>query len=263
MATDRLAPPLRPQPPGLPRRATADAFRRLETRPLQKHRFRLSARGMGNLALLLLELAAVGVLGWWLVRTGSEWRSIAAAPEQVASPTALRTTPALVEAQVLPGGHSASSEGTIPEHLRALIKPLPPVVLPTPSPGRPSRIVIPAIQVDAPIVTGDGPEELKMGVGHHHGSANPGEAGNMVLSGHNDIYGQVFRHLDRLAPGDEVIVYCGAEAFTYRVSEKRIVQPTEVSLLAPSSEPIVTLISCYPYLVNTHRIAVIAELDHR
>lgn len=132
--------------------------------------------------------------------------------------------------------------------------------VPTPGPRSPTRIVIPAIKLDWPIVQGDGWEELKQGIGHRVGSVNPGERGNMILSGHNDVYGEPFRDLEKLEIGSEVIVYAGAIPFRYVVKAKRVVVPTDLSPLAPSKTPIVTLITCTPYRVDTHRLIVIGEL---
>lgn len=132
--------------------------------------------------------------------------------------------------------------------------------VPTPGPRSPTRIVIPAIKVDWPIVQGDGWEELKQGIGHRVGSANPGERGNMILSGHNDVYGEPFRDLEKLELGSEVLVYAGVTPFRYVVKAKRVVVPTDLSPLAPSKIPIVTLITCTPYRVDTHRLIVVGEL---
>jgi sortase A len=165
---------------------------------------------------------------------------------------------------ILPGGHTPPEEpGSVPSHLRGLVEgeAPPPIHIPTPGPEAPTRIVIPAIDVDALVVEGDTPEQLKLGVGHHLGTANPGERGNMVLSAHNDIYGEVFRHLDKLELGDEAVVYAGEQPYRYIVTAKQIVEPTDVSVLASTTKPVVTLISCYPYMVDTHRIVVIAELQ--
>jgi sortase A len=82
----------------------------------------------------------------------------------------------------------------------------------------------------------------------------------LVLSAHNDIYGKIFRYLDQLQEGDEIIVETQRQTYTYRVAYWRVVAPTEISVLEQTAEPIVTLISCYPYLVNSDRIVVIAEL---
>jgi sortase A len=122
------------------------------------------------------------------------------------------------------------------------------------------RVKIPAINVFARIVQGDGWEELKQGVGQHVGTPNPGEAGNVVLSAHNDVFGELFRDLDKLKPGDEVILYTEQKAYTYIIRQTQIVEPTQVEVMAPSREPVVTLISCYPYLVDNQRIVVTANL---
>jgi sortase A len=110
-------------------------------------------------------------------------------------------------------------------------------------------------------VEGDDWEALKQGAGHHIGSANPGESDNCVISAHNDIYGEIFRRLDDLELGDEVVIYAGEQPYRYIVMAKQIVEPTQVHVLAPTTKPVATLISCYPYMVDTHRIVVIAELQ--
>ena len=115
--------------------------------------------------------------------------------------------------------------------------------------------------MDAPIVQGDGWEQLKKGVGQHLGSANPGDKGNVVLAAHNDIFGEIFRDLDRLVPGDLVIIHTNQRSYTYVVVETRIVEPTMVEVMAPTSQPTTTLISCYPYLKDNKRIVVIARLQ--
>ncbi len=166
----------------------------------------------------------------------------------------------VIDVVILPGRPPQPS-ADLPARYRDMVKPAPPIIIPTPNPGAPTRIVIPKIGVDAPVVEGDGWEELKRGVGHHIGSANPGEKGNMVLSGHNDIFGEVFRDLDKLDLGDEIIVYAGEVPYRYVVKAKRIVEPTDVSVMAPTTTPIVTLITCYPYRVDTHRLVIVGELS--
>jgi sortase A len=121
-------------------------------------------------------------------------------------------------------------------------------------------VKIPGINVFARIVQGDGWEELKQGVGQHLGTPNPGDDGNIVLSAHNDVFGELFRDLDKLEPGDEVILYTEEKAYTYVVRQTQIVEPTAVEVMGPTREPVVTLISCYPYLVDNKRIVVTAYL---
>lgn len=131
---------------------------------------------------------------------------------------------------------------------------------PAPSTPLATRLQVPAIQVDAPIVQGDGWEQLKQGVGQHLGTGAPGTPGNVVLSAHNDVYGKIFRHLNQLQIGDEILLFNGVTTFRYLVDWKKIVRPGRVDLMQPTDYPSVTLISCYPYGVDTHRIVVTARL---
>jgi sortase A len=133
---------------------------------------------------------------------------------------------------------------------------------PTPAPDQAIRIQIPALDIDAPIVQGDGWEQLKKGVGQNIGSANPGQNGNVVLSAHNDVYGELFRYLDKLVPGDQVIIYTQQRQYVYVVDRTSIVEPTAVEVMASTGSPTTTLISCYPYLVNKQRIVVFARLQN-
>lgn len=218
--------------------------------------------------LLFVELLAVVGLLLLLLNGINMMRDlnneVATALEQ---PT-LTPTPLIVSV-VLPSGHTppTSPEGAqpneaeIPQHLRPLVQSLANVPLPTPGPEQANRIQIPAIGVDAPIVQGDGWEQLKKGVGQHIGSANPGDKGNVVLSAHNDIFGEIFRDLDRLKPGDEITIYTNQRAYTYVVSESQVVEPTHVEVMENTSQPTLTLISCYPYLVDDQRIAVTSRLQ--
>lgn len=165
----------------------------------------------------------------------------------------------------LPGGHTSptSPNGAIPDipaHLQNWVQPPPAVPLPAQESAQATRIVIPKINVDAPIIEGVTWEDLKKGVGHLPGSAQPGERGNLYLAAHNDIFGEIFRYLEKLEPGDEYYIYAGEAKYTYVVREKRIIEPTEVSVMLPTTEPVATLQTCYPYLIDTHRLVVISDL---
>lgn len=159
----------------------------------------------------------------------------------------------------LPGASQPPSAGT-PERFKGVLKQVVPVAIPTPGPQQPVRIVIPAINVDSIVVEGDDWEALKKGAGHRAGSANPGQRGNMVISGHDDVFGEVFRYIGDLKAGDEVHVYSKEAKFTYTVRNRRIVEPTDVSVLQTTTEPTLTLITCYPYLVDSQRMIVFAQL---
>jgi len=190
-------------------------------------------------------------------------REVALALEQ---PT-LTPTP-LIKAVVLPSGHTPpdSPGGSrpnieeIPEHLQPVVQSYGEIPIPTQGPQHAIRLQIPKINQDVPVVEGDGWEQLKKGVGHHINSANPGEAGNVVLSAHNDIHGEIFRDLDKLEVGDLVVLFSERQSYTYVVEDVLIVEPTQVEFLESTSASKTTLISCYPYLVDNKRIVVIANL---
>jgi sortase A len=173
----------------------------------------------------------------------------------------------VIDAVILPSGHTppdtpgGAQPAPIPTHLQALVEAVTPLPAPTPGPEQARRIVIPAIDVDAPVVEGDDWEALKKGAGHHVGSADPGERGNCVISAHNDIYGEIFRDLPDLKVGDEIAVHTQTQVYRYIVQQTRIIEPTEVEVMAQTRTPVLTLISCYPYGVDTHRIVVIASLE--
>ncbi len=180
----------------------------------------------------------------------------------------LTPTP-LVMAVVLPSGHTPpDAQGNtrpnldeIPAHLQPMVQSLASIPIPTAAPDQAIRIQIPAIPIDAPVVQGDGWEQLKKGVGQNIGSANPGQNGNVILSAHNDVYGELFRFLDKLQPGDQVILYTQQRQYVYVVDRTAIVEPTAVEVMAGTGSPTVTLISCYPYLVDKQRIVVFARLQ--
>jgi sortase A len=181
----------------------------------------------------------------------------------------LTPTP-LVMAVVLPSGHTPpDAQGNtrpntdeIPAHLQPMVQSLANLPVPTAAPDQAIRIQIPAIKIDAPVVQGDGWEQLKKGVGQNVGSANPGQDGNVVLSAHNDVYGELFRYLDKLQPGDQVVLYTQQRQYTYVVDRTAVVEPTAVEVMASTGSPTVTLISCYPYLVDKQRIVVFARLQN-
>ncbi len=242
----------------------------LDATPTPPRRRGLAWRTWRDRLLLLVEIGALA--GLVLVVIGIEQSRQELNRDIATARDADRLTPEptpLISAVVLPSGHrpptapggAAPNFDEIPAHLRAYVQSITPLPIPTPGPGQPTRIVIPGLGVDANVVPGTDWEQLKKGVGHQPGTANPGERGNLVLAAHNDIFGEIFRDLDQLQPGDEVIVYTFDQSYRYTVTETRIVKPTQVEVMDSTHEPTVTLISCYPYLVDTQRIVVFAALQ--
>jgi sortase A len=244
----------------------------LRTGPLSEdeervHTPRRGRRVFDGFLLLVEFLAVVGLV--FVLFNGLELiRELNREVAQVLEQPTLTPTP-LIKALVLPSGHTPPdspggaqpNEAEIPEHLRPLVQSLASVPIPTPGPEQANRIQIPAISIDAPVVQGDGWEQLKKGVGQHIGSPNPGKKGNVVLSAHNDIFGEIFRRLDELEPGDEVVLFTNQRAYTYVVTGAKIVEPHQVEVMETTVEPTLTLISCYPYMVDDQRIVVQAALQ--
>jgi sortase A len=147
---------------------------------------------------------------------------------------------------------------------------------PPPDSAPPDRIVIPAIGLDALVVpvgwtvTDEGAawDAADYAAGWHQGSAYPGHAGNTVLSGHHNIKGKVFRYLIDLEPDDEVFLYVGETAYHYVVTEKHLfeekgkpeaVRRANAQWIAPTDDERLTLVTCWPYTSNTHRLIIVAK----
>lgn len=228
-------------------------------------------KGKTTIDRLLLGIEIVAIVGLMFVLLNSVglWRRLNTEVAAALQQNTLTPTP-LFDLVVLPSGHTPPTApggaqfnmSEIPEHLQPVVQSYyENLAIPTPSPEQAVRIEIPAIEVAAPVVQGDGWEQLKQGVGQHIGTANPGQQGNLVLSAHNDVFGEIFRHLDKLQPGDTITVFTNIRSYTYVVqSEPQVVDPTYVEAISPTVDPTVTLISCYPYLVNDQRIVVKAAL---
>lgn len=235
----------------------------LEPVPVNPRRKLMDRILLGVEVLAVIGLIAILLNGLDVLRALNAEVASAFKPETVIP------TP-LVMAVVLPSGHTPPdaqgntrpNEAEIPDHLRPMLQSLANIPIPTSAPDQAVRIQIPSLSIDAPVVQGDGWEQLKKGVGQYIGSPDPGQDGNVVLSAHNDVYGEIFRYLDRLVPGDQVIIYTQQRQYTYVVDRTILVEPTAVEVMASTGTPTVTLISCYPYLVNKQRIVVFARLQN-
>jgi len=104
------------------------------------------------------------------------------------------------------------------------------------------------------------------GVTRFKSSAAFGQPGLSMISGHDDEFGQIFRNLGQTRTGDAIVVTQGshgqAHVYRYIVKSVSVVTPDNVAMLnAPYARPTLALISCTPYMVDTHRVVVIAELQ--
>ena len=207
-------------------------------------------------------------------------------PPPTLSPTPEPTPAGSVTPDLLPDW-SATPEEPAPTEPPATRRPPAPTPTPTPTsppPAEepPTRIVAPSIELDArvvpmgwEIVDHDGamvsewvvPEKA---AGWHLNSALPSHEENVVLSGHHNIKGKVFRYVVDLEPGDEITVYAGDTPYTYVVAEKYILKESGMPLrtrkknaqwIMPSGDERLTLVTCWPYEWpgNSHRVIVVAR----
>ena len=124
-------------------------------------------------------------------------------------------------------------------------------------------VEIPKLDIYLPIYHGTGEDALEKGIGHLVGSSLPigGESCHAVLTGHSGVAGKrLFSDLDQLQNGDVFFLHVLDETLAYQVVEIYKVLPYETALLAPvRDKDLCTLVTCYPYGVNTHRLLVRGE----
>jgi sortase A len=106
------------------------------------------------------------------------------------------------------------------------------------------RIDVPALHVSAVILEGTQARDLRLGAGHIEGTALPGEPGNVGIAAHRDTF---FRGLQRAAPNQRITITTAYGAYSYVVESTQIVNPQATSVLAPTPDPILTLVTCYPF----------------
>lgn len=237
---------------------------------------------LGLAACIVCAVFFVGYAIYHRMRVGPGMAAPAAA--EAPTPTALPTgTLAPTFTPTLPPTQPPAPEATS----APVPTPLPEPTLPSEAAGRrppatlpPTRLVLPSINLDIPVrpvgvkTVGRGDAartvwaDLPDAGGFHNTSAYPGNPGNTVINGHRDIYAAVFRHLDRVAEGDEIILYVEEVVYPYQVTEVLIVPETFATaaqraesqrLIGYLPEERLTLVTCTPVGLATHRLLVIAR----
>jgi len=204
------------------------------------------------------------------------------APPASATPAPATATPAPPTETPVPSATRPPDTATPPPTITPTPSITPtPTVTPTPVSAPIVRIVAPAIKLDAPvvevgwIVVNDQGEKRSewttadYAAGHLLTSPRPMQGGNIVISGHHNVAGEVFRYVVDLKEGDDIILTIeGGRTFTYRVTEKLTVQETGASdaqrqanarYIAETPAERLTLVTCWPYWTNTHRVIVVAK----
>jgi len=169
-------------------------------------------------------------------------------------------------------------EASLPALLPAAVS----LVTATPAPADPpERLVIPSIGLDTAVVTvgwearvvngqhqGNVWQTARFAAGYHQGSAPPGQVGNTVISGHNNIDGAVFKDLHAVEPFAWIYLFAGGRRHAYMVEESFIIPEVKASekqrldnvkWISDTPDERLTLITCYPPWSNTHRTIVLAR----
>lgn len=123
-----------------------------------------------------------------------------------------------------------------------------------------ARIVIPRIGLDAIVMKGVLPTDLRRGPGWIDWTSLPGPSGTCGISGHRTTYGAPFRRIDELVPGDTIDLYSPYRRYRYEVIGTLIVLPSQTEVVDPAEQPMLTLTACHPPYSATYRIAVQAKL---
>jgi sortase A len=167
------------------------------------------------------------------VRSGSATAGVLPAPSVGAAVTATVTSPALPESA---DPDTSDWAQTRIEHYQASL---------TQPTGLPEALLrIPTIELEVPVITGTDELTLNRAVGRIPGTAAVEAGGNLGIAGHRDGF---FRGLKDVGPGDRIELVTLGGIRLYEISDIWIVNPDDVSVLAPTDEPSLTLVTCYPF----------------
>lgn len=125
-----------------------------------------------------------------------------------------------------------------------------------------TRLQIPAIGVDVVVVEGTSEQALQAGAGHYPGTPLPCEMGDVAIAGHRTTYGRPFSNVDRLVPGDKIVLTTPVGSCTYEVDRPPfVVLPDDTSVVANTpGQYTLTLTSCTPKGSASHRIVIKAMM---
>lgn len=125
------------------------------------------------------------------------------------------------------------------------------------------HIMVPRMRLDEKIWVGDNEKLVNMGVWQVPHTSTPDKGSNTVLVGHRFSYKDpaVFYHLDKIQPGDLIVVVWDGQIYTYRARDQKIVKPTDVYVEDATDEDILTLYTCHPLWSTRERLVVTAVLE--
>ncbi len=122
-------------------------------------------------------------------------------------------------------------------------------------------IEMPSLGVSKSLFEGVSLTVLDHGPGHWPGTAMPGQLGNVVIGGHRTSRDRPFRHIDQLAPGDEVILTTAEGRYVYQVTSTEVVTPDAIWIIDQTAAYTATLFACHPVGSTRQRIVVHLELN--
>lgn len=280
---------LQPQAPPVPIVQAGDAQFLVSDKKRNARRESPFLRVLGNLLILAGVLMLLGIGGWYGYTQWNTQETTKGIEARLYKPTPEPTAPIVAVATALPTATEAYEAPILlatPQSTRDTTGIIPIISKPVNrvNTSPPVRLHIPSVNIDSKVVPvawdmiprpdGSTTAEWQVAdfaVGHHKGSANPGETGNVVLSGHVDYKGEVFRNLHMVNKGDQVIVYTDLGQYLYVVDHAVIVKedgaPEEqrrenAKYMDPTADPTLTMITCYPYGIDDHRLIVIAKPYH-
>ncbi|MEX2406535.1 MAG: sortase [Actinomycetota bacterium] len=119
---------------------------------------------------------------------------------------------------------------------------------------------IPKIELNYVVVEGTDTESLKKGPGHYDWTSYPWEdTGRVAIAGHRTTYGAPFWSLNELKPGDRIVLATEYGIFNYRVTESRIILPSQAAVLHETENPTLVLTTCNPRFSAAERLVVFAQ----
>ena len=191
--------------------------------------------------------------------------AMAAVPTPISMPVPTPEAEPIVAPDAVPAPVAGGTDAEM--HVVPVPSGKPPIAAALPA----KRLVIPTIGLDSKVIQLGTKLDRKgqiawetapFAVGQHKGLAGPGQNGNMVLSGHisSPSEGAVFHSLPDLEVGQGVIVGTDERQYLYRVTDVKTVTPDQVDVLDQTPDPTVTLITCVPDGIYSHRLVVTARL---
>jgi sortase A len=172
----------------------------------------------------LLVIAGGAALGWCVANLTDAYLAQWRAREQLASMPSMST----------PSASSPRSSVLSAPRSSAMVKPGTPL----------AELSIPRLGVSAVVLEGSDDHTLRVGLGHIQTTSLPGESGNVAIAGHRDSF---FRPLRNVQVGDDIVLDTPNARVHYRVSSYSVVNPSAVSVIDPTQDATLTLVTCFPF----------------